>query len=276
MPVAMSSTASIQHFPLADARLAYRQDGSGPPLVFLNGILMSMTSWQAQTDVLRADYQCLRHDFRGQLHSSKDFPAVFDMNIHVEDLRQLLDELELPGVHLVGTSYGGEVALLFALRYPERVQSLSIIASVSYSEPLLRRQVRLWQDLTVQAPSLLYDAVVALSYSNDFLAANVDMIAERGRVFRKLPDDFFAAFQQLCAAFLQLDIPPAALATIHCPTLIVAAAADILKTPAYSEHLAAHIPEATLKLIPRAGHAVVIEQAEEVNKLLSEFLAGVH
>ena len=271
----MSFTDAIKYVEINNARIAYHEEGEGTPLVFLNGILMSMASWQGSCRALSGEYYCLRHDFRGQLHSSKNFPSTFDMGIHVEDLRQLLDVLALDRVHLIGTSYGGEVALLFALRYPERVRSLSIIASVSYSESLLERQVRLWQNLATQQPSLLYDAVVALSYSSRFLSKNSAAIDQRREYFAQLPSDFFVAFQALCDAFLQLNIPATMLATISCPTLIIGAAGDILKVPAYSRHMAKHIPQAQLEIIPDAGHAVVIEQAENVNQLLSAFLQSV-
>lgn len=253
-------------------RLAYKEEGQGESLVFLNGILMAMASWKVQLDYFQPHYHCLLHDFRGQLNSGKVFPKNADLSIHIEDLLALLDDRGIDKCHLVGTSYGGEVALLFAQRYPERVRSLCIIASVTYSDALLQRQVQLWRDLAGVDPGLLYDAVATLAYSGTFLEQNGEALAQRRAAFGKLPADFFRGFEQLCDAFLQLDIPPAELVTIPHPTLVIAAGQDILKTPSYSEHMTQHLPNARLEVIPQAGHAVVVEEPAQINRLVHRFL----
>jgi pimeloyl-ACP methyl ester carboxylesterase len=265
----------IEYLPIGGGgQLAYELEGEGRAVAFLNGILMSMASWQPLLDALPAGYRCLRHDFRGQLRSSQDLP-IPAMDIHAEDFKALLDHLEIERCHLVGTSYGGEVALLFALAYPERVSSLTVIASVSYSDALLRRQVSLWSELSACSPGLLYEALASTSYSAAFLTENAAYLEQRQKGFLRLPPVFFQAFRQLCAAFLQFELPPARLAAIAAPTLIVAAEKDILKTPAYSAQLAAHIPGARLEIIPGAGHALVIEQPEAVAELVQGMVAKV-
>lgn len=262
----------IEYLPIDGGQLAYESQGEGRPVAFLNGILMSMASWQPLLDALPPSYRYLRHDFRGQLRSSQDLP-IPAMDSHAEDFKALLDHLEIERCHLVGTSYGGEVALLFALAYPERVSSLSVIASVSYSDALLERQVGLWSKLAACSPGLLYEALASTSYSAAFLAEHAAYLEQRRKGFLSLPPVFFQAFQRLCAAFQQFELPPARLAAIMVPTLVVAAEKDILKTPAYSAQLATHIPSARLEVIPGAGHAVVIEQPEVVAALLHQFMA---
>lgn len=255
-------------------QLAYEWEGpeTGEPIVFLNGILMNLRAWKAQISPLRGRYRCLTHDFRGQLNSDKHFPGPATLAQHVEDLRHLLDALMVPQAQLVGTSYGGEVALLFAHRYPERVRSLCLIASVSYSDALLKRQVRLWRDLAGLSPELLYDAVATCSYSPAFLERHGSFLQSRRAAFAGLPEDFFLAFQQLCEAFLDFELQEAALAALNRPALIIAAGADLLKPPRYSLAMAAHLPNAQYEAIPHAGHAVVIEQPKAINHLFLPFV----
>jgi len=258
----------------AGHQLGYELNGpqDGYPLVFLNGILMNLRSWSAQVSHFSKEFRCLTHDFCGQLYSSKNVPEQLKLEMHAEDVLSLLDELQIERCHLVGTSYGGEVGLLFAKAYPERVRSLSVIASVSYSGALLRRQVALWKKLAMADKGLLYDAVVSTSYSNRFLERHGNFLDMRRANFKELPADFFQAFRRLCEAFLQFQLPAEELAQITCPCLVVGASLDILKPPYYSQYIATHLPDAALELIDKAGHAVVVEKPKAVNALLRRFI----
>ncbi len=254
--------------------LQYEWDtgGGGLPVVFLNGILMNLRSWNGQRPVLSEARPCLLHDFRGQLYSSKELPEAHRLEGHVSDTKALLDHLGIRRCHLVGTSYGGEVALLFAKAYPEQVQSLSVIASVSYSDGLLQRQVRLWDKLSRVDAGLLYDAVVSTSYSAAFLERHGNFLDMRRQDFEQLPAAFFTGFQKLCAAFLAFQLSDEALAQISAPALIIAAEHDILKPPHYSERMAEAMPHSEYVCLKGAGHAVVIEQPKTINPILRGFI----
>lgn len=265
----------MEYLPLSDgSHLAYdwQPDGAGAPLVFLNGILMNLRSWKGQSGPLSKLYPCLVHDFRGQLYSGKEIPEDWSMEGHVRDLTLLLDALGIERCHLIGTSYGGEVGLLFAKAAPERVQSLSVVASVPWSDALLKLQVRLWRDLASVDRGLLYDAVATCSYSGAFLDRMGSFFDSRKAAFAQLPDDFFCGFERLCDAFLAFAMTTEDLAKVNCPTLLMAAGEDVLKTPAYTQEMARYIPRAEYREVPGAGHAVVIEQPKTVTGYLRAFI----
>ncbi|MCB0635047.1 MAG: alpha/beta fold hydrolase [Lewinella sp.] len=267
--------APTRTFTLPDGcRLAYQQRGpqTGTPVVFLNGILMNMQSWEGQYEVLEQHHPCLLYDLRGQLRSDKDFAGEPRMVQHVVDLLFLLRGLGIESCHLVGTSYGGEVAMLFARTHPERVRSLSVIASVSCPDELLRRQVRLWMELAGTSPELFYDTVATYSYSPDFLVRSGDYLDQRRSSFTRLPAEFFTGFRQLCRAFLACEMPPGELEKIQARTLVIAGELDILKPPRHSRVIAERIAGAEYHELAGAGHALVIEQPAAVNDLLREFL----
>ena len=255
------------------AQLAYqfKGDQNGTPIIFLNGILMNMSSWQNQLTAF-ADACCLLHDFRGQLRSDKTFPKAVDMHQHVEDLYFLLSQFGLKSFHIVATSYGGEVALLFALKHPEMVKSLSIITSVSYSDVLLKRHIKLWKELAHLSSALLYDSVVALCYSAAFIEQNEAHLEERRSLFPQFPGSFFTGFQLLCESFLKLYIPASDLKKIALPTQIIAAENDLLKPPHYSREIVRHLPNGIYQEIKSAGHAVVVEAPEKINEFLKGFI----
>ncbi len=259
-----------QRLQLTDTFLAYDIEGEGEPVAFLNGIMMSIASWAFQRQYFSPRYRCIFHDFRDQLLSGR-LSGDYTMDIHVEDLARLLDHLGIERCHLVGTSYGGEVAMLFALAYPQRVKTLTVIASVPYSDSLLRLQVGLWRRAARFSADWLYELLAAFSFSGQFLGANPDFLRSGVERVSAFPTEYFEGFARLCDAFLRLDIRDR-LHRISAPTLIVSPGADILKAPWYSRYMAARIPGAILWEIPDAGHAAVMEQPEAINKRVEIFL----
>lgn len=258
--------------PLHGIDIHYEIYGEGPPVVFLNGIMMTGASWRPQVAALRSRYSCVLHDMRGQLKSDK--PSNISLDDHVEDLRALLDHLNIDQCHLVGTSYGGEVGLLFALAHPQRVQSLAVISAVSELGPRLRQQTEVWASIARTCPKQLYDVSVPDNYSRAFLEAHPELVAVGRERLASYPADFFPAFARLVDAFLTLDITER-LPDITCPTLVLCGSDGTLKPVTYSRLMAERIPDTTFLTIPDAGHAVVVEQPAEVNTALLGLLARV-
>lgn len=248
----------------------YGDKRSGLPVVLLNGILMNYKSWGAQASAISKRNPVLSYDLRGQLHSTWEAGGR-TLESHAEDLCHLLRGLGIERCHLAGTSFGGEVGLAFAHRYPAMAASLTVIASVSYSDALLKRQVGLWQALAGQ-PELLFEAVATTAYSPSYLQAQPHFLAQRKQAFAQLPPLFFQAFESLCEQFCAFHFPDTALSGIACPALIVSAGADLLKPSRYSRHIARQIPGALYWEVPGAGHAVVAEQPQTITQLICAFV----
>jgi 3-oxoadipate enol-lactonase len=254
----------------ADVALHYERLGSGEAVLLLNGIMMTTSSWIAQVDALSESYEVVLHDFRGQLRSPKPAGPV-RLEEHVDDLLALLDELELDRVHLAGTSYGGEIGLMFAVAHPSRVRSLAVIASTSEVGPALKARVDPWARTAREAPELLYDSSVRDIFSPAFVAAHLDVVdVARARV-AACPPAFFRGLAELVEAFETLGVT-ARLPEVRCPTLVVAAELDLLKPLADSRRIADAIPGAELVVVEGAGHAVVVEQPARISAELLRFL----
>jgi 3-oxoadipate enol-lactonase len=263
--------------------LQYELTGNGEQtIVFLNGIAMSIAHWApiAQTLAARRRCLCLCHDFRGQLLSPRKASggagaaaAPIQLADHVEDLRALMGFLGIRRAHLVGTSYGAEVAMMFALACPEMTASLVVIDGVSEVDPLLRATAESWKAAALSDPVVFYRSIIPWNYSSAWLGANAEALARRETAIASLPRGYFEDFAALCDAFLDLDIT-GRLHEISCPTLVVVAEKDILKHAGFARMITGNIPGACLKVIGGAGHAVVIEKPAEVLAEIEGFLGG--
>lgn len=243
---------------------------SGAVIALLNGIGMSVSHWRPVAAVLKARAPVLMHDFRGQLLSERT-AGPYSLELHARDLAALMDRLGLTKAHIVGTSYGSEVGLVFARLYPERTLSLAVIDGVSEVHPLLRAAVMSWRSAALADPVAFIRSLVPWTYSEAYISANEANFAAREKAVSGLPRDYFTSFAELCDAFLAIDETPR-LAEISCPTLVAVGALDILKDAAYSRIIAAGIADSRLAIMPGLGHGAVIEDPAAVSALLEGFL----
>lgn len=116
--------------PFADINgvsIHYEATGTGPPLVFSHEFAGDSRSWKPQVEQFAGDYCCITWNYRGFPPSAvPEDQAQYSQDILVEDLRALLDYLEIDQAHVLGLSMGGSVTLHFALTYPERCLSAVI------------------------------------------------------------------------------------------------------------------------------------------------------
>jgi len=255
----------------------HRVDGHGEPLLLLNGIAMSVASWEEMARPLAERYRVIRFDFRGQLLSPGEPPA--DVLEHAAAVVGLLDRLAIDRAHLVATSFGGAVALLVAARWPERVRSLISIASADAFDDVMALEVARWRracldSLATEDRGLLSDVLEPVVYSAGYLAAHNEERALRRRQIAALPEAWFEGLAGL------LDSTPSValageLAAVRCPTLVVAAELDGFIPLARTRALAEGIRGARFIVIEGAGHAVVVEQPERIATLCLDFLVGL-
>ncbi len=261
----------MPHIPVNGTDIYYELHGpeDAPVLALLNGILMGTASWPYQVPVLSRHYRLLLHDCRGQWQSAH--PAgPYTMELHADDLAGLLDALGIARAHIMGISYGGEIAMTFALRYPARVRSLVLSSTVSHSEPALRLIIAGWlRAARLRDPDLFFEVTATDNFSAAWIAAHRPALDAARQRYATLD---FDAVARLCECFLAYDIRES-LSQIAAPTLVMVGEDDHLKGRDYAEYIASRIPGAELVLIPHAGHAVCWEQPDVFNTLIMGFLA---
>lgn len=259
------------------AVLAHRLEGSGPPVVLLNGGMMTYPSWEAIAARLRVRYGVLRFDFRGQLLSPADGSNAIpgDLAGHAADLAELLDRVAWPSAHLVGASFGAEVALEFAASRPERVRSLVAITAMDRETPEFRRGSDEMRALLARRAadgdaSGFYDLLVEGVYSRSYRQAEAATLEARRAQTGLLPEAWFAGVDRLLAALEGFDLT-ARLGRIRCPALALVAADDRIMDGERARALAAALG-AEVAVHPTSGHALVVEDPDWVADACLAFL----
>jgi len=257
-----------------EVELYYEWHGpdTAPALVLNNGILMNAaTSWVHQQRAFAERYRVLLYDCRGQGQS--DHPASpYSMEQHADDLARLLDALGVGHAHVLGISYGGEVAQAFAIRHPDRVRGLVLADTVSEVGPELRLVVGSWLDVARRAePDEFFRATVPWNFSPAFIRANAALLEDARQRYALLD---YPAVVRLGECFERLHLTPD-LPRILAPTCILYGDADLIKGREYAEILHRRIANSELHVIPGAGHASCWERPQVFNRLVLEFLDRV-
>ena len=238
-------------------------------IVLSNGVLMSTASWALQVPILSRHYRVLLYDCRGMWKSAHP-KGPYSMELHADDLAALLDALQIEEAHIAGISYGAEVSMAFAIKYPRRVKSLFLSSAVSESGPVLKGFIQTWSAAArTRDPQRLFEASYMLNFSDSYIAANSVALEAAASRYPQLDMN---AVLELLDCFDHMDITDE-LHLIQAPTLALVGENDNLKPRKYSERIVQEIPGAQLVSIPGAGHAVCLEKPDLFNAILLGFVA---
>jgi 3-oxoadipate enol-lactonase len=260
--------------PVNGIDLYYEEHGSGPPLVLITGIEDNATAWGGMIPTLAEHFRVVTFDNRGAGRSAAPH-GPYTIPQMAADTLGLLDHLGLARAHLVGHSMGGLIAQEFALAYPNRLDRLVCLATLArltgvfrgwleffkegYQKAVEPRTFALWGMTWAFTPALMSQPEKTIALL-DSLMANPYPITVQG----------FVGQADAMLAFDGLDRLP----QIAAPTLALVGAEDILTPPCCAEEIAAAIPGARMRLLPRGGHCMTIEYPDEVSQALLAFLAG--
>jgi pimeloyl-ACP methyl ester carboxylesterase len=247
--------------PVATTR-AYHLDGAGDPVVLLHGAGTTSLMWVPLLAQLvgRSVYAL---DTPGDPGRSVQRAPLHDPDDLTRWLRDVLDGLGLGRVQLVGASYGGWMALLFALRGADRVASLTLL------EPVLER-VRPWFFVHGLACGL---AMVAPAPLRRRAARELHMEALGTDDARLRRWGFLGQAKYRRGAPKFVPVTDAQLRTLSVPTLVlVGEKSSVHRSRAVLQRVRTLVPAADAGLVPGAGHALPVDQAEEIGPRVRAFL----
>ncbi|RAJ36874.1 pimeloyl-ACP methyl ester carboxylesterase [Kitasatospora sp. SolWspMP-SS2h] len=242
--------------------------GNGPAVVLLHSSVCDRRMWDGQWDALRAaGYRVLRCDFRG----FGETPCADRPYDNLTDLAELLDGLGIERAALVGSSFGGRLALQFAARHPDRVGSLTLLCPGSPDHEPSAELLAL-DDLEVGlVESGRLDEAVELM-ADTWLGPDADEAARaKLRVMQRNAYEVqLAPEQEISPTPVEVDLRAAV-----APTLVYSGAHDLDDFRRIAADLAALLPDAEHRELPWAGHLPALERPAEVAELLLARLAEV-
>lgn len=257
--------------------IAHRVTGNpdGPPLLILNGGLMTIPAWEPIAAPLGETWKVIRCDFRGQLLSPGEPEPRLEA--HVDDVIELLDGLRIERAHVAGASFGALVGMRLAALHPGRVASISAITATDRVLPEMWEDSARLRDAALAAADggdggVVFDLLIPQTYSPAYLEANAATLANYRRQMALMPPVWFRGVAGILGALEGVDLRPV-LPGIEAPALVVGAGEDRIFPPEHSWALGTMIPGAKLVMLPGAAHGVVVEEPARVAEVLRELLA---
>ncbi|MDP9237511.1 MAG: alpha/beta hydrolase [Chloroflexota bacterium] len=268
--------------------LAYRELGSGPPLVCHPGGPGFSALYLQDLGGLGHDFSLILLDPRGTGGSDRPTDArAYAIDDYVADVEELRLHLGLDRVDLVGHSHGGFVAMAYAAAYPDGVDRLILTSTLARFSDEQAQAMEAGMEAR-SGESWYADARAALKdetpLSDEELAANA---------LRQFPL-YFAHYNAAAAAYLDilatesvngdaagffnreivatLDLRPG-LPKISAPTLVITGDADFITGPVCADEIAAAIPGARKVILPETGHFIFIEAPDAFRAEVMRFLA---
>jgi pimeloyl-ACP methyl ester carboxylesterase len=259
-PSAVNGFAQVQ-----DGQLYYEVLGEGPPLVLIHGGSLHHGMWDDQFDLFARDYRVVRYDVRGFGQSgSSEVP-----HSQWEDLRALLEHLEIERTDIVGLSLGGRIAVDFALTHPERVNRLVLVGpglSGWQFEPAP------WLTEVGEAMRVGDKRAAAEAWlRSPYLEAAMEDPEVAERVRRLTLENESSWVPVFRAHALN---PPATerLGDLAAPALLVVGSRDDVEIHRIAELLTEKVPDLQRVDIEGAGHMVNMERPEQFNRAVLEYL----
>jgi pimeloyl-ACP methyl ester carboxylesterase len=257
----------------------YLDQGNGFPLLLGHSFLWDSRVWAPQLELLSQHFRCIVPDLWS--HGQSQPVSEGDLSIEqlADDHHQLMQQLGIDRYSVLGMSTGGLWGARLALKYPDEVASLTLIASYLGSEAAdnLEDYLELFNivEQLGELPTAVVDAVVRIFFCAETQEIN-PALAETFRfdLMFLSPEQIagiVAMGKQIFTRSSMID----ELSDIQCPTLILAGQNDTPRPLAELKQMHNLLPGSQFAIIEHAGHMLTMEQPGQVNQLLANFLASI-
>ena len=268
-PAAASPATTSGMIQVKEPVLYYEEQGQGPPVVLIHGGNLDRRMWDDQFALLAKEFRVVRYDVRGYGKSDPPHKPFSDAT----DLLAVLDQLGIQRPHLVGLSLGGRISIDFAVQYPDRVASMTLVGPGlgGFQGPADAEEGnRFWA--TVQAAQKNPLEAVEMWLKDPLMIPAMENPALAPRVRQLSIDNSHIWLQNPI-----LNMPPTPRANdrldaIKVPVLLVLGDRDTKSIKANVERLQSAVAGARTVHIAGAGHLPNMEKPAEFNRVLLDFL----
>ena len=267
----------MPHLDIDGVKIYYEIHGEGFPLVLCHGLSGDTQAWVNQLPAFSRRYQVVVWDARGHgLSDSPADPEAYGLKVFAEDLRRLLDHLNIDHAYLAGHSMGGGVAVRFATTYPERLKALLVIDSFTGSGLPTPPAVRAMREKSIELALTQGMGAVA----DHALKENANVIgrirgdSDEARAMRERymgidPNGYAGSVRTI----LDNSFPEEWWSRIEVPTLVMVGEQDGAVEATRYTHT--RIAGSEFIIMPGAGHMAYLDQPEAFTNNVLEFLQRV-
>ncbi len=260
-----------------DSGLFYETHGAGEPLILIPGFASGAWTWFRQIGELSKDFRVITFDPRGIGKSEiENLPAPVNLTMQtfVADVLQILDDLMIEKVNILGASFGGFVAQEFALEFPERLNKLILACTSAGGAGHVKPAIEILRSFTPDPGLTVGERIrkfIRPAFTEKFNAEHAAEVEEvcRLRESNEVADAVYFAQLQTAFTFNTEN----ELGKIKNETLVISGDKDEVVPMQNSINLRNKIPKATLKIIENGSHLFFIENASEFNRAVNEFLS---
>jgi 3-oxoadipate enol-lactonase len=246
------------------------KDGA-PWITFSNSLASDFHMWDEQVGVFGRSFRVLRYDMRGH-GGSEAVPGPYTFPDLIGDVISLWDHLGIEETFYVGCSIGGMTALGIALEHPDRLRAMVISNSMARCS---KAAANAWDERVAiakeQGMSALVESTLERWFTRDFMDQHPDKIEPIRHMIAGTSVDGYEGCIRAIQTLAYLD----RLNAVSTPTLLIAGAQDPGTPPIEHEAMHERIPGSKYALLDPAGHISNVEQADEYNRLVGDFLAGL-
>ena len=238
--------------------LAYNDQGTGLPIVFLHAFPLNRTMWAEQAKALSSQFRAITIDLRG--HGESDAPLWhYTLDQAADDVIGLLDHLSIRQAVFVGLSMGGYVLFALYRKYADRVQGLVLADTRAQADTAEGKEARfqMAQIAYKNGPSAIADIMLPKLLSPATIQTRPELVR---RVRTMIEGTQVSGIAGDLMAMAERPDSIALLNQITCPTQIVVGEQDLATPPSDAKLMADRIPDARLTIIPGAAHLSNMEQ----------------
>jgi pimeloyl-ACP methyl ester carboxylesterase len=258
--------------------LYFETHGAGEPLILIPGFASGLWTWYCQIEELSKHFRVIVFDPRGvgksRIENSAE-TANLSMVTFVEDVLRILDELKIMRANVLGVSFGGFVAQELVLRFSERVDKLILACTTMGGANHIKPDIEILRSFTSDpnlTPGERVRKFFRPAFTERFSREHRDEVEKvcRLRESNEVAEVVYLA--QLRAAFSFNSENE--IGAIEKETLVLTGDADNIVPMRNSVNLAEKLPHAALKIIENGSHMFFVENADEFNRIVTEFVRG--
>jgi pimeloyl-ACP methyl ester carboxylesterase len=250
-----------QYLMVADARLRFRDEGTGPTVILLHGWTLDLEMWDPQVARLRQAFRLVRLDRRGHGFSSGTPSAARD----VSDVTALCHHLRLTRVAVIGMSQGARAAVAFACGAPARVDAVILDGPPSFEPSRTDEELPLEHFRTVARTRGMP------AFRREWLrhpltqlrAADPQMRAHLIAMIERFAGSEFADFES--------EVAPVAVLP-RSPVLVLSGELDLPRRVQCADRLSVQLPRGERSVISGAGHLPNLDRPDEYSEMCRAFL----